>query len=358
MTGIVTQKQGFEADYNQIELAVIETERGRWFLQEFARRNRQADTNMLLTALSRIEKSISVPAEPAEIDRFRLDVLEMSKAIARTRQEIAAIKPDDSKEGGKLLEASGELDAIVSTTEEATSAILAAAESIQEAAWTLRESSVDSAACDRLDQRATEIYMACSFQDLTSQRIRKIIDTLGFLETRINAMVAIWDFDREPIPPAKRPANHPAMSQADVDIAFVDDPFPVTASRPDAAGRAAPATSSRHEDVELDMAEAVTLETTLPPAIEREFESGAASLVETPAAEEVDEILFSRPTATPEPVRAAAEGEHLKLVHDQPAVGEAILKVRAGGELSPEEAARALDALRLMSVEERTRLFS
>lgn len=360
MTGIVTQKQGFEADYKVIELAVMETERGRWFLQEFARRNRQADTNMLLTALKRIETSIASHSEPAGIDRFRLVVLEMSEAIAHTRKEIAAIIPEDSKGGGKLAEASGELDAIVSATEEATSTILAAAETIQEAAWMLRESSVDKAACDLLDQRATEIYMACSFQDLTAQRIRKIIDALGFLETRINTMVDIWDFDHSAPAGAKRvnpvsaaASDDKSMSQADVDIALVDDPF-VTPSLDHPAG----AKPLPTQVIELDMAEAMTLDTALTPTIEREFESGVASLVGPSDGDEADEILFSRPTLSPELVRHAADGEHLKLVSDQPGIDEAMQKVRASDEFSAEEAARALDALRTMSIEERTRLFS
>jgi chemotaxis regulatin CheY-phosphate phosphatase CheZ len=365
MTGIVTQKQGFDADYEAIELAVMETERGRWFLQEFARRNRQADTNVLLTALSRIERSIAVHSEPAGIDRIRLDVLEMSKAISRTRTEIAAIKPEDSKGGGKLLEASGELDAIVSATEEATSSILAAAESIQEAAWTLREAGMENATSDLLDQRATEIYMACSFQDLTAQRIRKIIDALGFLETRINTMVGIWDFDQgkpdhvansRPSPAAA--SLDPAMSQADVDIALVDDPFADTSHGASPAFGLAGSNPPLSEVIELDMADAVTLDTMLTPSLEREFESGVASVVTSPTGEDADEVLFSRPAAEPGPAITAADGEHLKLVHDQPAVNEAMQKVRAGDSLSADEAARALDALRTMSVEERTRLFS
>ena len=57
----------------------------------------------------------------------------------------------------------------------------------------MREDGADQKLCDDLDRRATEIYTACSFQDLTAQRIGKIIQTLRYLEGRINAMIAIWD---------------------------------------------------------------------------------------------------------------------------------------------------------------------
>jgi hypothetical protein len=45
-------------DYEAIEAAVMETARGRWFLTEFARRNRTADTQVLLEAIARLEDQI------------------------------------------------------------------------------------------------------------------------------------------------------------------------------------------------------------------------------------------------------------------------------------------------------------
>ena len=48
-----------EDDFEAIEDAVMETARGRWFLREFARRARAADTGRLLEALQRIERVIS-----------------------------------------------------------------------------------------------------------------------------------------------------------------------------------------------------------------------------------------------------------------------------------------------------------
>ena len=53
-----------EEDYRAIEAAVMETARGRWFLAEFARRNRQADTAMLLGAIARLERAIMTQIAP------------------------------------------------------------------------------------------------------------------------------------------------------------------------------------------------------------------------------------------------------------------------------------------------------
>ena len=48
-----------ESDFEAIESAVMETERGRWFLKEFARRNRTADTEILLDAIARLEHAVA-----------------------------------------------------------------------------------------------------------------------------------------------------------------------------------------------------------------------------------------------------------------------------------------------------------
>jgi chemotaxis regulatin CheY-phosphate phosphatase CheZ len=183
-----------EADYEAIEGAVMETARGRWFLAEYARRNRHADTTMLLKAIERIEAAVGGERSVESVERIRFDLVDMSKAIARTKAEIAAMKPDPDHHG-KFGEASEELDSVVQATEAATSDILACAERIQEMAWTLREQGVEGEVCDFLDAKATEVYTACSFQDVTGQRTRKVIGVLRYLEARINAMIEIWGLD-------------------------------------------------------------------------------------------------------------------------------------------------------------------
>jgi chemotaxis regulatin CheY-phosphate phosphatase CheZ len=219
------------ADYEAIEGAVMETARGRWFLAEYARRNRHADTTMLLKALDRIEAAMRGERSVEPVERIRFDLVEMSNAIARTKTEIASMKPD-ADHHGKFGEASEELDSVVQATEAATSDILACAERIQEMAWTLREQGLEADVCDLLDAKATEVYTACSFQDLTGQRTRKVIGVLRYLEERINAMIAIWGLDgamaaeaaeTRAVDAGKALLNGPAkpgqgLDQADVDM--------------------------------------------------------------------------------------------------------------------------------------------
>jgi hypothetical protein len=217
-----------EADYDAIHAAVMETVRGRWFLAEFAKRNRHADTDLILAAIDRVEVLSRERPAVSSAERVHFDLVEMAKAIAQTRTEIASIKPDgDAK--GSLSEASEELDSIVNTTERATSDILAAAEHVQEIAWTLRERGADQEVCDALDRRATDIYTACSFQDLTGQRTRKVVEVLRFLEERIRAMIDIWGH-AGPAPADVAAAPHLGAAAEQLDQPDIDRIMPVMAA--------------------------------------------------------------------------------------------------------------------------------
>src|SRR3982074_2089286 len=54
-----------EEDYDAISEAFMETSRGRWFLGEYAKRNRNADTRMVLDAVARIEENLAAHKQPA-----------------------------------------------------------------------------------------------------------------------------------------------------------------------------------------------------------------------------------------------------------------------------------------------------
>ena len=191
------RKEGLAANFAAIEAALLDSPRGRWFLAEYLRRNRSAETDLLLNAIARLEVAVTKPQQQVHAihaSQVFDELVQMSEAISRTRREIAQIRPPHQFDK-QLVTASEELDHIVEATENATSEILGAAEDIQEVAWTLREKGIEIALCDRVDQRATEIYTACSFQDITGQRTAKIVKTLRFIAQRINAMIQIWGVD-------------------------------------------------------------------------------------------------------------------------------------------------------------------
>jgi chemotaxis regulatin CheY-phosphate phosphatase CheZ len=173
-----------DAEYDVIYATVSETAQGRRFLEEYARRRRPTETEATLATIERMQAAIRHGGASERLE-ILLEIADMAQAIVQLRAEILAMKPS----GAGQLDATEELDSIVHTTENATSRILAAAEQVQEIAWTMRESGSIEALCDELDKQATEIYTACTFQDLTGQRTRKVIQVLRYLEDRINAMV-------------------------------------------------------------------------------------------------------------------------------------------------------------------------
>ncbi|WP_436638062.1 hypothetical protein [Microbaculum sp. FT89] len=167
-----------DPDYEAILAAVTETARGRWFLDEYARRNRTADTRALLSALQRLEKSIARPAAQApapELDAIARELEGLRDIVGRARVEIAAV-PRYNEDGALRRSADG-VD-FVSESECGKSAALQAheaAERIQETVWSLRERQVSAELCDMIDRHAVDIQAAC--RDVTVAF--KGMDTMG-----------------------------------------------------------------------------------------------------------------------------------------------------------------------------------
>ena len=108
-------------------------------------------------------------------DEFRSIVGE----IASLRREIGAFRPGHMR-FEKIPEAGRELDAVVEATETATNAIMEAAEEIMAA-----DAADPDAYKAMVDEKMLVVFEACSFQDITGQRIRKVVRTLGWIESRL-----------------------------------------------------------------------------------------------------------------------------------------------------------------------------
>ena len=146
----------------------------------------------------------------------------LGEAVAVARQEIAALKVDDIT-ASYIPCATDELDAIVAHTAAATESILEACETLDALGATMRGDAARS-----MQEATVKIYESCSFQDITGQRITKVVSTLKTIETTIARIV-----DRFGQVPAERrdavPASEPesllngpqlpasAMDQSDID---------------------------------------------------------------------------------------------------------------------------------------------
>ncbi|MEQ8968492.1 MAG: protein phosphatase CheZ [Azospirillaceae bacterium] len=147
---------------------------------------READTPLDREAMVALVTEIvgSLDGEIAGGDlKIYAELESLAKDIRAARAEIAALRPDEIQ-SRDIPTATDELDAVVGATEKATGEILDAAEQIQ----TIAEG-LDKEIRDPLVTHATNIFEACNFQDITGQRITKVVRTLKHIESRIDGLV-------------------------------------------------------------------------------------------------------------------------------------------------------------------------
>lgn len=123
--------------------------------------------------------------------RVMEELEELSTFIESTKAEIAAIRPEEIPDE-HIPEATDELDAVIEATEVATNSIMEAAEMIEGVA----EEATDEQA-SVLSHAVTQIYEACSFQDITGQRIHKVVGALREIEQKVETVVEKFGPDAE-----------------------------------------------------------------------------------------------------------------------------------------------------------------
>lgn len=148
--------------------------------------------------------------------------------IARTRTEISKLRPNDIKEQ-RIPTAGAELEAVVTDTERATETIMHEAE-------TLLGAKPDDIAAykSQVDDAMMRIIEACSFQDLSGQRVSKVVESLRHVEKRVTRFAATMgvhdaDADEDEIAEAERKKklhlNGPAIGGPEVRQDGVDELF-------------------------------------------------------------------------------------------------------------------------------------
>ncbi len=133
-------------------------------------------------------------AQIEQCAKLKVELDLIHDAISRTKHEIAVLH-GKSFNGGEMSKVTGELGAVVGGTEEATQQILEAAEAIDQAATALTKvNSPDQQKLlsEEIGERVVSIFEACNFQDLTGQRISKVMTTMKFIESHITVMMDIW----------------------------------------------------------------------------------------------------------------------------------------------------------------------
>ncbi len=144
---------------------------------------------------------VETPSEQENLEQdyeaataLKNEIRALSRSIQETKAEIRSMQ-GGTQGGDQVLKASTELDAVVQATEEATNVILESTEKIDELAQQLHNSADnddDRGAADEIMETSIKMIEACNFQDLTGQRITKVVGALKYVEDRINAMIEIW----------------------------------------------------------------------------------------------------------------------------------------------------------------------
>jgi hypothetical protein len=132
-----------DSEYDNILSAVMETARGRWFLHEYVRRNRNTDTGSLLAAINRIEALLKSKSDE------QYGQLEMPQAAA-----------------------------LAATVERFIASVRASSDQVREIADSLLESGAPRFLCNDLNRQVGELMRACAgFEDTVSQ-IRSLAEEI------------------------------------------------------------------------------------------------------------------------------------------------------------------------------------
>ena len=133
-------------------------------------------------------------------DALKSQLTELSEAILETKKELAHLSDPTTAAEGEVKAATLELDAVVDATETATNDIMSAAEMIDDLASRLKSQASnhnDATLAEEINDKVVNIFEACNFQDITGQRITKVVNTLNFIDQRVSKMMELWGAEQQ-----------------------------------------------------------------------------------------------------------------------------------------------------------------
>ncbi len=263
--------QPSEQDYDAIREAFMETARGRWFLGEYAKRNRNADTRMVLDAVARVEENLAAQKQAAPDNG-------LAEALVAIRRAVDAARAA----------ASGAIDSLA--LEETLTPVRKGARVIREIAWRWREIGADGRICDLLDSQVNAIEGACG-QIVSTDPKAVLSAAFDLIEARI---AELGDSDTASpqaaetavSPPsfAASPGEMPAADSAMVPAAAATNNFGTATSAPALPDETLPATA----DAEEITADAQAPDTQAPDTQAPDVQAADAQAGEMPASDALD----------------------------------------------------------------------
>jgi hypothetical protein len=245
--------QPSEEDYDAISEAFMETARGRWFLGEYAKRNRNADTRLVLDAVARLEQNLATQKQPVPVDRLP-EALTAIKAALDAARAAASVT----------------LDSLA--LEDHLAPVRKGVRVIKEISWRWREIGADGRICDLIDQQVGAIEASCGHIASIDPRTA-LSAVFDLIENRIAA------FDDNRAAPAKAATDTPSpsspadsvetpaatMEQTPPATAPDEDEASVSAEMPQADAIAAEADAETAVEADAAMAEVADIEVTDMP---------------------------------------------------------------------------------------------
>ncbi|QOZ27169.1 hypothetical protein [Bradyrhizobium sp. CCBAU 51753] len=295
-----------EEDYAAISEAFMETSRGRWFLGEYAKRNRNADTSRVLDAVARIEESLSAQRQ-ATVEAIRDEQLEQVLAALRGAVEATQASAIAALDGLSL--------------EQTLAPVRKGVRVIREISWRLREIGNDGRICDIIDSQASAIEAGAA--QLSMDDAKAVLDAaFAALARRLGEFDADKPAAAEPAvaeaPVAEAPAATPVAESAAPEAAAVAEPPPAepVAVAPQAEA-AVPATQQPNEaalaqaEAALAEAEAAELARAADEAAADAHDEAVLDIIATEmgAADPIDEELIAEEMRAAEAEAMAAEPE-------------------------------------------------
>jgi len=280
--------QPSEEDYDAISEAFMETARGRWFLGEYAKRNRNADTRMVLDAVARVEQCLAAQKSEPPDNGLAEALTAIGSAVEQARTATSAA-----------------LDRFA--LEAALAPVRKGIRVIREISWRWREIGADGRICDLIDSQTGAIEAGCEQISSSDPRasLRAAFDLISQELDKFS--------DRE------------AASQ-DVEEAIIAAPSSAAADETPAVAETEPPAATSH-DAEASIA---VLAVSIDVAVAT-LESAEPTTEAADAHDEAVLDLIAFEMAAPDPADADADiyGEDVRAAEPAPAEPETIAEIVA-----------------------------
>jgi hypothetical protein len=288
--------QPSEQDYDAIREAFMETARGRWFLGEYAKRNRNADTRMVLDAVARVEENLAAQRQAAPDNGLAEALVAIRSAVDEARA-AASVAIDDL------------------ALEETLAPVRKGARVIREIAWRWREIGTDGRICDLIDSQADAIEAGCG-QIASINPLGALSAAFDLIEKEITAFgdgtaafppaaeEAVPSSSSPPSPSDEMPASESETAQAAAATSNADTAISTQAMPDETVGAAletAEATAQAadaHDEAVLDMV-ALEMATVDPFDIDDPSDTDRIEVAELPPEDPVVVARQPEPPAAP-----------------------------------------------------------